>query len=252
MAGYFTSSTSYAQIADSAALDFIPADGWTMSFFLYPVSADPQTQFGYIYSHAPPLLNANAINLIRDGVPGPTYGRVRIVIDWPGGNLVDWQPGLALVDNQWNTLVVSYDALTLRMHINGVTASTVPPSLPSVQPSTNARIGNSTASPIGSRWFPGRIAHAAQWSRAFPASDGEAWSGLFLSPEFAQNALDWHAPMFSNAVWDMQGVVSITAAGGMQWRRHSPTISPFSQMQGRGSAIVPPALNRVFAYYRAG
>lgn len=249
MAGYFTSATAYVEISDSAALDLIAADGWTFSFFLYPVSTDTQTSFGYIYSHEEPLNFQPAINIIRIG-SGIDYGKVRVILDWAGGNLFDSIATPALVDDQWNTLVVSYDGTNLRVHVNGVTDTATPPALPDIQPASVARIGNANISPIGSRWFPGRIAHAAQWSRAFSNSDGQAWSGTFFSPEFAQNALDWHIAMFSGAAWDMQSIVTTATAGGMQWGRHAPVVMPFSQMQGRGVGL-PPPINRVFAYYRA-
>ena len=245
MAGYFDSAGDYVEIADSSFLDLITGDGWTFSFFVKPDSAQFYNTWNYIYSHEEPFNFQPAFNVLMDGFDNS----VRIIVDWAGGNLVDYTTTLQLVDDAWNRIIITYNGTSITFAINGSTETTTPPVLPDIQPSSVARIGNSTVSPIGSRWFPGSIMHAAQWSRSWTTSDAAAFSETFLSPEFAQNQLDWHIEMFTGAAWDLNRNISTTPTG-MSWAPHGPVIYPGRMTNGPGSEAIIAAANS-FAYYRS-
>ena len=249
MAGYFNGSV-YAEIADSSNLSLISTSGWTFSFFLYPDTGLTEPDFGYIYNHGSTLVLNDAFSVIRGGFGVQPYNTIRVVVDWVGASgLVDFTSTNTLNNDEWNRVIITYvSGGDLIIAINGASDSMLPSALPDNNPIGTARIGYSTAG--GTRNFPGRIAHAAKYDREFLLADAEAFSGTFLSPEFAQRDLTWHAPMFSDAVWDRQNNVDITPQG-MEWRPHGPFIYPAKDFNGRGSGgLIPPGGEDTWRYFR--
>lgn len=251
MAGYFNGS-QYAEITDDSALTMNASNGWTFTFFLYPDTSITNNDNGYFYSHGTVFGTNPAIQIIR---LGPLSGigpvnTIRVILDWAGGNLVDFVSTETLVSDVWNRVIVTYIAGgNLIIAINGVADTHLPPSLPDINPAGNARIGYATIG--GSRNFAGRIAHAAQYDRNFTQTDVTAFSGTYLSPEFAQRDLSWHSPMFSGAVWDRQNNVVITPQGGMSWQPHGPFIYPAKSFNGQGSGGFAPGGEDSWRNFRA-
>jgi len=242
MAGYFPGSF-YAEITDNAALTLDASARWALRFFVYPDSSLSDPAFGYIYSHGQPLNFEPALNIIKLG----TTNTIRVIVDWAGGNLFDSTTAISLNDDEWNTLIVAYDGTNLRVAINGTLDTGSPPALPDIDPSGNARIGYSVVG--GTRNFPGAIAHAAKYDRNFGTTELTNFSNVPISPEFVLNGQAWHIPFFTDQVWDMRSVLTVTPQG-MSWVPHGPFIYPARPYNSRGSGVVPVATERSYRYYR--
>lgn len=252
MAGSFTANTTYAEIADNAALDLLDT-GWVLFFFVYPSSSVGGSTNQYIYSHGQPLATVSAINLFRVGTGGTT---MRLIIDWTGGNLFDSTTTTALLTlDTWNTVVLAYDGtnIFLGAGANGVAnvETGSPPALPTIPPIGVARIGQSSWTTAGTRWWVGRIAHAAKADIAIGLADVQRLCSSYLSPDFYPRTVVWHVPFWDDQFWDQNGVVSVTNVG-LSWLPHGPFVYPSPPWQGNaspGSAVVA---NAIYQYFRYG
>jgi hypothetical protein len=250
MAGYFTGTGTYVEIADNAALD-LAVGGWFMQFFVYPDSSLTQSSFGYIYSHGVPLTAVSAINIGR--VSGSKV--FRLIIDFLGGNLVDYtSAGTVFVDNIWNTIVVSYNGTNIFVAIGQgpgtVISETIsPPSLGSIAPVGVARIGTSVAG--GARNWAGRIAQGFKSDIALSLADCQLLAGQYRSPGFFPATSAWQIPMWNAPSFDVRGTLSVTDVS-MSYAADGPwmLIQDRSYFDEFTAPAVPP--QSVRQYFRYG
>jgi hypothetical protein len=250
MAGYFSGNGTYIEIADNAALD-LPVGGWSLQFFVYPDSSLTQNSFGYIYSHAQPLTNVSAINIIRTS-PGKAF---RIIVDFNGGNLLDHtSTSIFFTDNVWNTLVVSYNGTNIFVGIGQGPGSSVvseiisPPSLGTIAPAGVARLGTSVQG--GTRNWAGRIAQAFKADIALTLTEVQRLAGQYQTPGFFPFTSAWQIPMWNAPSFDVRGMLSVTDVS-MSYAADGAWILP--QETGRFDEFTAAAVTqKIFQYFRYG
>lgn len=251
MAGAWDGSTAtYLSIADSANLSW-PSGGWawTCTFF-YDTSQTSQS-FQYLYSHNQPLNDVDAFNVFAqvDGVGGH---EIRFILDWSIFTEVDMVSSNSLIEDEWNSIMITYDGTDIHLWLNGTLTTDSPSALATNNPSGAARIGY--ASHGGSRVWRGRIAHMAKWDRFFNDREADAWvtRPTYPSPQFAQTSLIWHTPIFNSDdnYQDLQGNVTITEVS-MAYGRHSPTSYQGNRPIAAPGSPPPPSTGKRRAYFVA-
>jgi hypothetical protein len=251
MAGVFSSNSTYIEIADNAALD-MPNTGWTFQFFVYPDSSVGGSTNQYIYSHAQPLVSQLAFNIFR--VSGGTS--IRTIIDWAGGNLFDGTTSTALLTlDTWNTVIFSYNGTNLFIAVGANGTANVetgsPPALPSITPAGVARIGQSSWTTAGTRWWVGRIAQAAKLDLALPtAAEAQRQAAQYLTPGFFPATSAWQIAMWNAPSFDVRGALSVTDVS-MSYGADGPWQMP--QETARFDEFMTPVVTqKVFQYFRYG
>lgn len=247
MAGLFTGTGTYVQITDNAVLD-LPSAGWLLQFFLYPNAS--QNFNAHIYSHGLQGTNVPAIQVILKNTL-----KIRIIIDWAGGNLVDSTTVTAtLVANTWNTLCVSYDAAQIHVGTGqGTPASALvetfsPPAIGTTSPSGNARLGQSTAG--GSLNYAGSMGQAFKANITLNAANTLLLAGQFRSPGFFPATSNWQIPMYGSPAFDLRGTLTV-AEVSMTYGADGPYM--LAQEPYNVEEIVSPLVstNHSRSYFRA-
>lgn len=246
MAGSFDGSNDrYVSISDAPILSW-QSSGWAFSAHIFPDSSITDNTFGYIYSHAQPLNFVAAFNIFRNGPgSGETVGTIRILLD-NTANLLDVTTASLLVDDEWNHIMVTYDGVNVRAHINGVSETFSPPSLGTINPGVNARIG--FAAHGGSREFAGRICNVAKWSTIVTSVEADRQTSSFVSPGMYRRDMDFHFELFDQQTFDDMNNVS-GSAESMLWGNHAPIIFPRSPTSYLISQAVQ---NEMYANVRYG
>lgn len=249
MAGYFTGTGTYIEMADNAALD-LANTGWIFQAFVYPESALTQQSFGYIYSHATPLATAFAFNVIRTS-PGKA---VRVIIDWSGGNLLDFTTTTALlVDDTWNTVVVAYNGTNVFIGTGQGTAASMvvetasPPALPNITPAGVARIGYSVAG--GSRNFAGRIAQVFKADIGASLTETQILAGTYRSSGFFPVTSAWRIPLQNATAFDEKNVLTVTEVS-MSYQPDGPFLFPVRPYNTPPENAPVVAANFGYCYWR--
>jgi hypothetical protein len=219
-----------------------------MQFFVYPDAS--QQSNAYIYSHGALGTNVSALNIICK-----SSLKVRVVIDWVGGNLVDSTTVSAtLVANTWNTIVVSYNGTNLYVGVGqgpgtAIVETVSPPSLGAIAPAGVARIGQSVAG--GSNYFNGRIAHPFKSNITMSLSDIQILTAQYRSPGFFPATSSWWLNTYNSPSFDIRGALTITEVS-MTYGADGPYLlntEPFNVDEIVSSAA---AINYTRGYFRIG
>ena len=223
MAGSYDAVTArYVGVSGSASVMDYPSTGWSVFGMFYPDSGITANAFAYLLGHQQPLNNQHAVNIFKQA----PAGTMRVTVDIPAGNVVDFASSNTVVADQWNAIAVIWDSGgTMRIYLNGTQTSQVTAPFGTVSPSVGARIGY--ASHGGSRQWNGRICHVAKYSREFTNDEAVKYTSVFVSPQFAQNSADWHVEMFrgGNVLFDLVGGATVSETS-MAYGPHAPAIYP--------------------------
>ncbi len=230
-AEYNGTTTRYLDITDTAALD-LPNAGWTVAAFFRPDSSFTVNSFGYVYSHAQPLANVSAFNIFKT-----SGSKIRCTCDQPAGNLVDLSSSNNVVTDSWNSMAAVYNGTTFRLFLNGTLTTASPPSIGTITPLVNARIGYATHG--GSRQFNGQICHVAKYDRAWSDTEATRRTNMFLSPRFDQDNLIWHIEAFNSSFFgDVRNALSVSEVS-MAYAAHAPVIYPAKDTQIDDTPPIP-------------
>lgn len=209
----------HLQLDDSSELD-LQSSGWTMSFLFYPSTAVGVNLFAYIYSHGAPLGNVAAINVIVE----QGTAEVRLIIDQPGGNLVDLNTSNSVNQNAWNSLAVTYNGTIIIVSLNGINTNAAPPALGTVSPIGNARIGD--ASHNSGREFNGRICEVSKWDGTFQIAEMNRITSQIISPDFYRDNQAWHVPLWNSSFnFDRLQAIATTPQSAL-YGNHAPARYP--------------------------
>lgn len=221
-------------VTDSSDLT-LPSTGWAIFVTFYYDTATEGTNH-YMYSHGGPFGSNPALQIIVT----PPNDKLRIILDQSGGNVLDGSSSNLIVTNGWNKGAIVYNGSgTVRINLNGTSTSFGGlGSVSTINPSGDLRIGD--ASFGASREFTGRLTHFAKFDRSFSTKDGETFTGMFISPAFAQTDKIWHVEMFNPAnTFDLQNRVTTTITNGATFGQHSPTIYQGDTSYLPGAALPP-------------
>jgi hypothetical protein len=250
MAGSWDGSTaSYLSIADDSDLSW-PSAGWTWCCTFFYDTSQTEQSFQYLYSHAQPLNDEDAFNVIIVSTGGGNHG-IRFILDWSIFTEADFTSSNDLVDDEWNSIMITYDGTDIHMWLNGTLTTDSPSALATINPSGSARIGYAVHG--GSRVMRGRICHMAKWDRFFQDAEADSITTrpLHPSPVFWQNSRVWHTEIFdANNFFDMYGNVSISATS-MSYGDHAPMAYPAMPIPPPSAGAPPPPTGKRRAYYVA-
>lgn len=243
MAGEFDAVTNrYIELVDNSALD-LPGSGWSMFAMFYPDTGFTPNTLGYIYSHGAPVSSVSAINIAKSS------SGIRVIIDQPAGTLADFTTSNNVVNDQWNAVSVVYNATNVFTTLNGTTTTASPPSIGSITPSGNARIGYAVHA--GTRQFNGRICHAAKFNRVLTVDERTRYTSIFVSPDFAQQDKIWHLPIWnSDFTFDQQQVLTVNQVS-MAFGPHAPASYPTMTATNLDEAESVPTQDRRVIYVGA-
>lgn len=229
MAGEYDGTTDkYLSVGGAGSFMDYPSGGWTLFCMFYPDSGISAPSFPYIIGHGTTSAGNHSVNILEDNTAS---SKVRLLVRVPAGLVVDLLSSAALISDQWNAVAAVWDGVSvMKLWLNGVLTSVVTSAFGTVSPVPDARIGYATHG--GSRHWAGRICHAAKWSRDLTNDEGERYTAIFVSPQFAQQNADWHVEMFrgSSLAFDLVGNATVVETS-MTYGPHAPADYPADQYE---------------------
>lgn len=228
MAGEYDGTTDkYLSVGGGSFMNY-PSGGWTLFGMFRPDSGISPPSFPYVIGHGTTSSGNHSVNVLVDHT---TSSKLLLLVRVPAGLVVELWSSAAVVDDQWNAFAAVWDGVSVaKLWLNGVKVSVVTSAFGTVTPGPDARIGYATHG--GSRHFNGRICHPAKWSRDLTDDEGERYTGIFVSPQFAQQDADWHVEMFrgANLAFDLVGNATVVETS-MTYGPHAPADYPADQYE---------------------
>lgn len=227
MAAVLTGGTSFDEIGPTGTIDY-PSAEWSVFLMFNPAVAASRNSQDYMYGHGQPSASLAAVNISLVGIGGSgTVNEVRCRVESTVSvKLLDNTSNTA-VENSWNAFLLVWDGSNFHLYLNGVQTTYGPAAtVTSLTPSAVVKLGQRDDE-SATRAYTGSICHVAQWHRDIQADIALRATAILLSPQFAQQDLQFHVEVWNGSFnYDLQSVQTVTARNGLTFGPHAPASYP--------------------------
>ncbi len=222
-----TGGTSYEQIGTSGSVTY-PSAEWSIYFMFKPAALGLRGTQDYIYGHDTPSAANDAVNVAIVGTGGTgTANAIRVRVESAAVlMLIQNTSNVATVD-QWNVFALSWTGSQFKLFLNGVETIFSPAATVTTLTPGNPIFIGQRDDLSSSRAYTGFAAHVAKYDRDFSSAAGVRATNSFLSPQFAQQDLQFHVEMWNASFnYDQQNQQTVTPVNGLLFGNHAPASYP--------------------------
>jgi hypothetical protein len=228
MAGDFDKTVvRHTDVGPAGTISYL-STGWSLFLMFHPRDDTLQNISAYLWSNDTPFQGRAAVNIYINGAGSGLFvqGTVHCRVESTVSAKLDSDTTSSYIPDQWNAIALTWDGTNFHIFMNGAEQIIAP--LDSVGTITPTKVGviGVREDLNSARTYFGRICHVAQFNRSFTSSEGQRYTGIFVSPAFVQQDKVWHLPIWNaDFNFDQQGIKTVTPTN-MLFGPHAPASYP--------------------------